>query len=500
MRQILYMVYNINKIENKLEGKMKLSKILDQIDYIDYKENNDLDIAGISSDSRTVSKGEIFVAIDGLEFDGHKFIDMAIENGANTVVITKDVDENPNVNYIKVKDSRECMADISNIINDFPSKKLNVIGVTGTNGKTTTASMASFLLKKLDSDCTNIGTNGSFVGEEKYHTPNTTPEIYDVNKILKLTVDRGIRNAVVECSSHGLYLNRIRGIDFDVAVFTNLSIEHMDFHKTMDNYFDAKMILFENSKKRVTNADDEYGRKAKERYQDAVTFSIENDSDYKAMNIELVDNVTYFEVNGVKFVLNRFARFDVYNALGAIAAVNQLGYSLEDISDALKEFSGVESRFEFMKNSLGINIVVDFAHTTKAFEDLYKTLPTDRKITAVYGISGDRTKEIRQELGRISAKYNVFSVITLDDPKFDTYENISSDIASGVIENNGKFIKIKDRKSAIKYAIENSNKGDFVLLLGKGQEDFLKFEANIKTYYSEKETLNEVLKELNGLD
>ncbi|MGR7840877.1 UDP-N-acetylmuramoyl-L-alanyl-D-glutamate--2,6-diaminopimelate ligase [Finegoldia sp. P3-F-LR] len=475
---------------------MNLTDIIDKIDYIDYTKNTDDEITNVTNDSRKIEKGGVFVAISGMEFDGHKFIDKAIANGANTIVVTQDTQKIEGINYIKVEDARIALAQISNVVMDFPSKKLRVIGVTGTNGKTTTSSMISHILEHLDSTCTNIGTNGTFIAGEKYETPNTTPEISEIDKILKLSVGKKIDNAVVECSSHGLYLHRLDGIDFDVAVFNNLSMEHMDFHKNMENYFDAKMILFENSKKKIANVDDEYGRKAKARFEDTYTFSLENESDFRAENVELIDGKMHFEIKNVKFVLNRFAMFDVYNAVAAIAAVNLLGYELKDIAKALESFTGVEARFEFVKNDMEINIVIDFAHTPKAFENIYKSVPNDKRKIAVYGMSGDRTSEIRHEVGKISAENNVFSVVTTDDPKFDTYENIADDIVSGIEEENGEFVRIKDRKSAIKHAIEMANDGDFVLLLGKGQENFIKLKGNEKTPYSEKETVNEVLDEL----
>lgn len=477
---------------------MRLDNLLEKIEYIDYSKNNDNEFTDVTNDSRKVKKGVIFVAISGMEFDGHRFIDKAIANGANTIVITEDVTQNDDVNYIKVKDARVALAQISNAIFDYPSKKLRVIGVTGTNGKTTTTFMINHLLEELKSPTTIIGTNGSFISGEKYQTSNTTPEICEIDKILKLSVDKKIDNAVVECSSHGLYLHRLGGIEFDVAVFNNLSMEHMNFHKNMENYFDAKMILFENAKKKIVNADDEYGRKAKARFEDAYTFSLENESDFKAENVELIDGKMHFEIKNVKFVLNRFALFDVYNAVASVAAVNLLGYELEDISKALKSFRGVDSRLEFIQNDLGINLVIDFAHTAKAFDDLYKSIPEGTRIISVYGVNGDRTNEIRHEVGRIAALNNVFSVVTTEDPKFDTYENIADGIVSGIEEENGEYVRIKDRKAAIKYAIEIANKGDFVFLLGKGEENFMKYNGNEKVPYLERETLEEVLNELKN--
>ena len=476
---------------------MKLEKILKEITYTSKKIQNDKEIVGISSDSRQIKKDYIFLAIKGYEFDGHKYINKAIENGANTVIYTKDyIEFVDDINYIKVEDIRLALAQCSNLLSNYPSKSMRMIGVTGTNGKTTTANLIFFVLNKLGSPCANIGTDGADLISKTMPTEHTTPEITDLNDILTEAIKENIENVVMETSSHGLCLKRNYGIDYEYGVFTNLSMEHMDFHKTMDNYFKAKMILLNNSKKQVVNFDDDYGKRAKEIFKDALTISINEDSDYKAENIKRVDLGLEFTVNKVKFHLNRFGLYDIYNSLCAIAIANDLGYKLEDISKVLEDFKGVKSRFEFIENNLGVNIVVDFAHTPEAFENIFKDLPKDKKTYAVYGITGDRTYDIRKSVGKIAAKYGVFSVITTDDPKFDTFENISNQIKEGVEENKGECTVIKDRKEAIKYAISHAKKGDFVFMLGKGEEDFIKLKGNIKTYYNEKESIREILKEL----
>ena len=476
---------------------MKLEKILKEITYTSKKIQNDKEIVGISSDSRQIKKDYIFLAIKGYEFDGHKYINKAIENGANTVIYTNDDIEFVDcINYIKVEDIRLALAQCSNLLSNYPSKSMRMIGVTGTNGKTTTANLIAFVLNKLGSPCANIGTDGADLINKTMPTEHTTPEITGLNEILIEAKKENIKNVVMETSSHGLCLKRNYGIDYEYGVFTNLSMEHMDFHKTMDNYFKAKMILLNNSKKQVVNLDDNYGKRAKEIFKDALTISINEDSKYRAQDIKRVDLGLEFTVNKVKFHLNRFGLYDIYNSLCAIAIANDLGYKLEDISKVLEDFKGVKSRFEFIENNLGVNIVVDFAHTPEAFENIFKDLPKDKKTYAVYGITGDRTYDIRKAVGKIAAKYGVFSVITTDDPKFDTFENISNQIKEGVEENKGDCIVIKDRKEAIKYAISNAKKGDFVFMLGKGEEDFIKLNGNIKTYYNEKETIREILKEL----
>ena len=476
---------------------MKLEKILKEITYTSKKIQNDKEIVGISSDSRQIKKDYIFLAIKGYEFDGHKYINKAIENGANTVIYTNDdIEFVDDINYIKVEDIRLALAQCSNLLSNYPSKSMKMIGVTGTNGKTTTANLIFFVLNKLGSPCANIGTDGADLVNKTMPTEHTTPEITDLNDILTEAIKENIENVVMETSSHGLCLKRNYGIDYEYGVFTNLSMEHMDFHKTMNNYFKAKMILLNNSKKQVVNFDDDYGKRAKELFKDALTISINEDSDYKAENIKRVDLGLEFTINKVKFHLNRFGLYDIYNSLCAIAIANDLGYKLEDISKVLEDFKGVKSRFEFIENNLGVNIVVDFAHTPEAFENIFKDLPKDKKTYAVYGITGDRTYDIRKSVGKIAAKYGVFSVITTDDPKFDTFENISNQIKEGVEENKGECTVIKDRKEAIKYAISHAKKGDFVFMLGKGEEDFIKLKGNIKTYYNEKESIREILKEL----
>lgn len=472
---------------------MKINDLLKNIAYLACKIENDIDLGRVTYDSRKIEKNGIFVAIKGKEFDGHKFIEKAIENGAKTIVHTSDVDFAQGINYIKVKDARQALADISNCLSDFPSKKLRVIGVTGTNGKTSTANIIYHIFKNLENSATNIGTDGTFIDGEMFETANTTPEVSEINEIMVKSLEKGVKTLVLEASSHGLFLERLRGVDFDWGVFTNLSMEHMDFHKNMENYFAAKMILLENSKKQVINIDDDYGKRAKEIYKNAITFSIENPSDYRAENIKRVGNHLEFDLKGQKFLLKRFAKYDIYNSLPGIIIAHQEGFKLSEIAKALESLGPIESRFEFIENNLGINIVIDFAHTPKAFDNIFSAIPKDKNIIAVYGMSGDRTKEIRQKVGEISASHKVFSVVTTDDPKFDTYENIANDIVSGIVSQKGQYIKIIDRKEAIAYAIKKAEPGDFLLLLGKGEEHFMKLDGNNKTYYNEKESVREIL-------
>lgn len=476
---------------------LKFEEVLATIEYISYKKNNDKDIVQVSNNSKEVKEGYCFVAIKGNITDGHKYIDSAIENGAILIVHTEDITYKEGISYIKVKDGRSALAEISNEISGYPSKKMIVTSVTGTNGKTTTARLIYFLTGQIFGSAANIGTDLALIGGNEYRTSNTTPVITEVNKLMNICLDENIKYLSLETSSHGLDQKRIYGLDIDYGVFTNLSKEHLDYHKTMDNYFKSKMILFDQAKHTVANIDDLYGKKAKELYPNTITYGINNENaDYRAENVVKKDGKIKYEVKGVEFILNTIADYEVYNTLAATAVVCDMGASLEEVKDAMDKFNGVASRFEYIENNLGLNIIIDFAHTPFAYESLFKSVPQGHKIYAVYGINGDRNKEFRVSTGKACADNDVFSVVTTDDPKFDTVENISKDIIEGIKSKSGEYVNILDRKDAIKYAITHANKGDFIFLLGKGEENFLKLRGNEKTPYSERETLKEVLESI----
>ena len=476
---------------------LKFEEVLETIAYISCEKNNEKNIVAVANNSKEVKEGYAFVAIKGNIEDGHKYIDSAIENGASLIIHTEDIAYKEGISYIKVEDGRCALAEISNKLSDYPSKKMTIVSVTGSNGKTTTSRLVYFLLDEIFGKAANIGTDLALIGGNEYRTSNTTPVITEVNKLMNSCLDENIKYLSLESSSHGLDQKRIYGLDIDYGVFTNLSKEHLDYHKTMDNYFKAKMILFDQAKHTVANIDDPYGKKAKELYPNTITYGINNENaDYRAENVVKKDGKVSYEVKGVEFILNTIADYEVYNTLAATAVVCDMGASLEEVKDAMKKFNGVASRFEYMENNLGLNIIIDFAHTPFAYECLFKSVPQGHKIYAVYGINGDRNKEFRVSTGKACADNDVFSVVTTDDPKFDTVENISKDIIEGIKSKGGEYVNILDREDAIKYAITHANKGDFIFLLGKGEENFLKLKGNEKTPYSERETLKEVLESI----
>lgn len=468
---------------------MTFETLVEEIDYIDIKKENDQELKNVTNNSKDIENGDVFVAIVGKLSDGHKYIDDAIKNGASTVVYQNDIDIEEGINYIKVKDTRLALSQISNVLEDFPSKKMTVVGVTGTNGKTTTATTIYYLMRQIYGNATNIGTDGTFIGDEHSETSNTTPDSYLLNRIFNESLEKNIDHVVLEASSHGLVQNRLNGIDFDYGIFTNLSTEHLDYHKTMDNYFAAKMILFENSKNKIVNIDDPYGKKAKERFKDAITYGKSEGADYRATEIVKNEKTTDFKVNGVDFTINSIADYEIYNKLAAIATLNNMGASLEEISEKLKKFNGLPSRFQYVENDLGKNIIIDFAHTPRAFEAIFESIPKNVKTYAVFGIQGDRNTEFRRLIGNACAKNDVFAVITTDDPKFDTYDHISDEIVAGIDEIGGQYERIEDRLKAMTYAIKKANPGDYILMLGKGEEHFIKLHGNEKTPYNEMETV-----------
>ena len=468
--------------------------IISHISYIDYKKANDEDISQVTNDSRKVDQGTIFVAIKGSLSDGHDYITSAIEKGASLIIHTADIKREEGISYIKVADPRKALAQISNLIYDFPSRKMDLVAVTGSNGKTTTSRLISFLMGEIFGESASIGTNNAVVGDELIPTSNTTPDITEVNRILAKCLDKNIHHLALEASSHGLDQKRLYGLDISYGLFTNLSEEHLDYHKTMDNYFKAKMILFENAKTTIANIDDPYGKKAKELFPNTVTFAIdEKNADYRAEDIRKEDGKISFKIKGCEFIIKKIANYEIYNTLAACACLNQMGASMEEIAAAFKRFKGVKSRFEYIENDLGINIILDFAHTPRAYEALFESVPKGAKKIAVFGINGDRNANFRRLIGNACGKFDTFAVLTTDDPKFDDIDHINEEIIVGLDDYKQAYVIKKDRTDAMEYAFRKAKPGDYVFLLGKGEENFMKYHGNEKTPYSERETIKKAL-------
>lgn len=480
---------------SNLLKKFKVEKVVGDI----YK-----DIEYISLNSRQTNSKTAFIAIKGFVTDGHKYIENAIENGSTVIFHESNLEKYmENITYIQLKDTRYSLGELSSILFNEPSKELNLVGVTGTNGKTTITYMLENILNFNNRPTASIGSIGLKIKDENIYLGKTTPESNMLQKVFRDLVNKKIENCIMEVSSHALDLGRVNSVDFEYGIFTNLTFEHLELHKTMDAYYEAKKKLFyKTSKANLINIDDAYGRKLVEELKrdgiNILTYSIKNNADYMAKNIEM--NVTgsvfdFVTPKGiVKISMPMSATFNVYNALAAMGIACEMGLELEDIKNSMKEFKNPEGRYEVVKNDKGLNLVIDFAHTPDAIENILKFVKEniDKKMIVLFGVQGARTVETREAIGEVVGRYADYSIITKDDELFDNIENISKSIIKGMEKYSKNYILIKDRREAVKKAVELATPDNIVLFLGKGNERFLK-KDNKEEYYHEIEEIEKAL-------
>lgn len=458
---------------------MKLSELLKNIDIKEAHADLDTEISGISYDSRTTKEGDLFIAIVGFESDGHKYIPMAKEKGA-AVVVCERVPE-CDVPYILVSDSREALALSSCEFFGNPSKEMTVIGITGTNGKTTTTYLLKHMLEaKLNAKVGLVGTNGNMIGDEFIHSERTTPESYELQHLFREMKDAGCTHVVMEVSSHSLALSRVAGIEFDVGIFSNLTQDHLDFHKTMDEYAAAKAKLFRMCRVGCINLDDSWAdAMTKDASCRIMTYSAKkNEADLVAKDIRL-------SASGVKFcavtndTIERVSlcipgEFSVYNALGVVSAGLALGMSLSDCAEAMADAKGVKGRMELVPTNGNYTIIIDYAHTPDALENALKALRTTAsgRLVVLFGCGGDRDRTKRPIMGGIAADNADFVIVTSDNPRTEEPQSIIDEICAGLKGKNTPHKVICDRVEAIKWAIDNHRENDVILLAGKGHEDY----------------------------
>ena len=458
---------------------MKLSEILKNIELIEVHANLDCDISGISYDSRTTKEGDLFIAIVGFESDGHKYIPMAKEKGAGVVVCERAPE--CDIPYVLVSDSRLALALASCELFGNPSHERTVIGITGTNGKTTTTYLLKHMLEnKLNAKVGLVGTNGNMIGDEFIHSERTTPESYELQKLFREMADAGCTHVVMEVSSHSLYLNRVAGIKFKVGVFSNLTQDHLDFHETMENYAAAKAMLFNMCEVGCFNLDDKWVSAMTENASCRImTYSAEkNEADLVAKDIRL-------SASGVKFcgvtndALERVklaipGQFSVYNALGVICAGLAIGMSLADCAEAMADAKGVKGRMEVVPTNGDYTILIDYAHTPDALENALKALrgTAEGRLIVLFGCGGDRDKTKRPIMGGIAADNADFVIVTSDNPRTEDAQTIIDEICVGLKGKNTPHKVICDRVEAIHWAIDNHRANDVILLAGKGHEDY----------------------------
>ena len=442
-------------------------------------------------DSRKVEKGDVFVAMVGETVDGHDYIDKAIKNGATGIIISKEIEKREGIKYYLIENIRENIGEIASEFYCYPQKKLKVIGITGTNGKTTTTYILESLLG--EKNVARIGTVEYKIGDEIIEAPNTTPEPIDIVKMCKKSVEKGLKYLVMEVSSHGLILGRVNMLEFDIAIFTNLTPDHLDFHKNMEEYYEAKKILFLKTKKngvKIINTDDIYGK----RYFEEFGGKSYGMKDADLVGVFKSENPSEIEINSKKIVTKLMGRYNLYNIMAGVSAGMGLGLNFEELIEKITLIEGVPGRFQMVDCKQEFAAVVDFAHTGDAMENILKTVVemNFKKIITVFGCGGDRDVKKRSEMAKIAERYSDIVILTTDNPRTENIEKILEDSIKGF--ETKKYIVKKEREDGIGTAVKLAEKGDIILVLGKGHETY-QIVGKTKYHFDDREILcREILK------
>lgn len=464
-----------------------LTELMQEMTYKDHAIWAGIQITGVAYDSRKVELGNLFVAIHGFNSDGHQYIKQALDNGAIAVVVTDEEYCGLDYPWILVEDSRLALAQISSAFYGHPSEKLTLIGVTGTNGKTTTTNLIAKIIEDQGYKTGLVGTNHNRIGETILPVSRTTPEASDLQALFAQMVENGVQYAIMEVSSHALELSRVAGCEFDVAVFTNLTQDHLDYHKTMENYCKAKTLLFgmlDKSKRKegvektaVINIDDPWS--AQFMVATAVpliTYGIDKEASWRAEQVEIHSDGASFLFDGMPVKLHLTGKFNVYNVLAALSVGTALGFEEKAVIKSLENANGVAGRFQRVSGSREYAVLVDYAHTPDGLENVIQTALEFAKgrVITVFGCGGDRDRTKRPKMGAIAAKLSHYCIVTSDNPRTEVPEDIIKDILPGVIEymTPEQYLVQPDRHEAIKAAVDMAQTGDVIILAGKGHEDY----------------------------
>lgn len=485
---------------------MKLNQLLERLEYEVVQGADEIEITTLANDSRKVENGSAFVCISGAVVDGHEFVADVTEKGASAVIVEKEVKAPEGVTVIRVEDTRYALALMSAAYFGYPAEKLKVIGITGTKGKTTTTYMIKSILEDVGHKVGLIGTIEAIIGDKKIPAANTTPESFTIHQYFAEMLKAGCDSVVMEVSSQGLMLHRTAGIPFEIGIFTNLGKDHIgpNEHKDFEDYKRCKGLLFKQCKLGIANVDDAY-------FEDVFagatckteTFGFSEKADLRAVNTHLVSRPGYL---GVAYQVTGLMNFDVeidipgtfsvYNSLTAIAVCRHFQVPTDVIQKALKA-AKVKGRIEMVKVSDEFTLMIDYAHNAMSLESLLTTLkeynPT--RLVCLFGCGGNRSKDRRYEMGEVSGRLADLTIITSDNPRFEEPQDIIDDIKIGIGKTNGNYVEICDRKEAIKYAIEHGQRGDVIVLAGKGHEDYQEIKG-VKYPMDERVLIQEVLEEL----
>ena len=478
---------------------MKLRELLCGIEVLEVHADLETEISGVSYDSRQTKSGDLFAAIAGYETDGHRFIPMALEKGAACVLCQARPEGE--VPYVLTSDSRAALAQLGRNWFGDPAASMTMVGVTGTNGKTTTTYLLKDMLERsLGAKVGLIGTNQNMIGEEALHTERTTPESFELQALFRAMADAGCTHVVMEVSSHALCLQRVAGIRFAVGMFTNLSQDHLDFHETMEAYCDAKALLFRQSVKGVYNADDPWAERVTGGAPCPLLSFGERAGDLRAENIRLsVDGVTFDAVCEGETVPVRVGipgGFTVYNALGALAAARALGISLAAGAEALASCAGVKGRVEVVPVPWDYTILIDYAVTPDAIENVLTAVRgfAQGRVVILFGCGGDRDRGKRPKMGRIAAQLADFVVVTSDNPRTEDPDFIISEILPGLEGADTPYMVEPDRVRAIRWAMDHAQPKDVIILAGKGHETY-QIVGHEKRHLDEREVVADYIAE-----
>lgn len=479
---------------------MKLYELLKNVSVLNLIGNAEVEITGVNIDSRRIEPGHLFVAIPGTQTDGHRFIGKAVELGAVAVLCENLPEERAeNVTYVTIESTENNVGEIATQFYGDPSRKLKLVGVTGTNGKTTIATLLYNMFRKFGYKCGLLSTVCNYIEDEAIEASHTTPDPIELNALLARMVEAGCEYAFMECSSHAIAQQRIGGLKFAGGLFTNLTRDHMDYHKTVENYRDAKKKFFDGLEKdafAITNADDKNGQFMVQNTRAQVkTYSIRQMADFRARIIECHFEGMYLEIDGREVGVQFIGKFNVSNLLCVYAAAVMLGKQPEDILLVLSTLKSVNGRLEPIRSAEGYTAIVDYAHTPDALENvlaaIHEVLGGKGQVITVCGAGGNRDKGKRPLMAQEAVRQSDRVIITSDNPRFEEPQDIINDMLAGLdAKQMKKVVSITDRREAIRTACMMAQKGDVILIAGKGHEDYQEIKG-VKHHFDDHEVVRE---------
>ena len=482
---------------------MKLSELLKNIKPTAIVGDSEREVTGIEIDSRKVAAGGLFVAMKGTQVDGHRFIEKAVEQGA-VVVLCEDLPENlpSEVTFVQVESTEESVGPVATVFFGEPSLRLKLVGVTGTNGKTTIATLLYNMFRQFGHKCGLLSTVCNYIEDEAVPASHTTPDAIELNRLLAKMVESGCEYAFMECSSHAIAQQRIGGLQFAGGLFTNLTRDHLDYHKTFENYRDAKKKFFDDLPKSafaITNADDKNGTFMVQNTRAQVkTYSTRSMADFRARLLECHFEGMYLEIDGREVGVQFIGKFNVSNLLAVYSAAVMLGKQPEEILVAMSTLKSVNGRLEPVHSPDGFTAIVDYAHTPDALENvlnaIHEVLDGKGKVITVCGAGGNRDKGKRPLMAQEAVRQSDRVIITSDNPRFEEPQAIIDDMLAGLdAKQMKKVLSIVDRREAIRTACMMAEKGDVVLIAGKGHEDYQEIQG-VKHHFDDKEVVREMFK------